>query len=166
MDVEEIAPGLWRWGGEGETASYYAEGPETVVLFDPLVPADEEERFWRALDRDVRRRAHPVLVCVTAGDHRGGAEVIRARYGAALVGPPDSPADGEHVAAGILAHRVDPAGVEVAYELEPFGALVVGEAVVGTGGDLRIRRRDFAERMAGRPIDRVLTTGGPPGAAS
>ena len=83
MDVEEIAPGLWRWGGEGETASYYAEGPETVVLFDPLVPADEEERFWRALDRDVRRRGHPVLVCVTAGDHRerGGGHPRALRRG-------------------------------------------------------------------------------------
>jgi hypothetical protein len=164
MDVAEIAPGLWRWGGEPETASYYAEGPETVVLLDPLVPADEEERFWRALDRDVQRRGHPVLVCVTAGAHRSGAEVIRGRYGAALVGPPDSPTDGDQVAAGVLAHRVDPAGGEVGYELEPFRALVVGDVVVGTAGGLRIRPdgRDFARRMARRPIDRVLPTHGPP----
>jgi hypothetical protein len=164
MDVAEIAPGLWRWGGEGERASYYAEGPETVVLLDPLVPADDEERFWRALDRDVERRGHPVLVCVTVGDRRSGAEVIRARYGAALVGPPDSPADGERVAAGVLAHRVDPARGEVAYELEPFRAIVVGDVVVGTSVGMRIRPdgRDFAERMARRPIDRVLTTHGPP----
>ena len=165
MRVAEIAPGLWRWDGEGERASYYAEGPETVVLVDPLVPADDEERFWRALDRDVERRGHPVLVCVTVGDRRSGAEVIRARYGAALVGPPDPPADGQHVAAGVVAHRVDPAGGEVAYELEPFRALVLDGAVVATS--------EFTERMARRPIERVLTTaaaaplrGAPPGAAS
>jgi hypothetical protein len=165
MDVAEIAPGLWRWGVEGERASYYAEGPETVVLLDPLVPADEQERFWRALDRDVRRQGHPVLVCVTAGAYRSVAEVIRERYGAAVVGPPDSPADGEYVAAGVLTHRVDPAGAEVAYELEPFRALVLGDAVAAMA--------EFTERMARRPIDRVLTTaaggpqsGAPPGAAS
>src|SRR5689334_22810800 len=150
MDVAEIVPGLWRWDGEGERSSYYAEGPETVVLVDPLVPANEEERLWRALDRDVERRGHPVLVCVTVACRRSRAEVIRARYGAALVGPPDPPADGQQVAPGVVAHRVDPAGGEVAYELEPFRALVVGVAVVA--------RAEFTERMARRPIDRVLTT--------
>src|SRR5919108_611415 len=77
MDVEAIAPGLWRWttphpdwtpeqggpdGWEAAVGSVYYEAPAAVVLIDPLVPAEteERERFWRALERDVEAVGRPL----------------------------------------------------------------------------------------------------------
>src|SRR5438128_1127857 len=60
MDVLMIASGLWRWTAfhpewkEDVGCVYYASS-EAVVLIDPLVPQEAEERFWNALDRDVER---------------------------------------------------------------------------------------------------------------
>jgi hypothetical protein len=60
LELAQLAPGLWRWDG-----SIYYEAPSAVVLIDPVVPAGEEERFFRALDRDVERLGLPVLVVLT-----------------------------------------------------------------------------------------------------
>ena len=80
MVVQEVAAGLWRWTGEHpewtpeqggpegwerDVGCVYYEAPEAVVLFDPLVPPEDEERFWRALDRDVERVGKPVCVLAT-----------------------------------------------------------------------------------------------------
>ena len=67
MDVEQLAPGLWRWDG-----SVYVETAEAIVLIDPVVPADEPERFWRALDRDVERCGVPVHVLLTSSRSSAG----------------------------------------------------------------------------------------------
>jgi glyoxylase-like metal-dependent hydrolase (beta-lactamase superfamily II) len=95
MEVAEIGPGLWRWTAahpdwtaqadwpEAVGCVYY-EGPGAVVLIDPLVPADEEERFWRALDRDVERLGLPVAVLLTVGWHERSARTLAARYGAGV----------------------------------------------------------------------------------
>src|SRR4029077_20020265 len=60
MDVQQLANGLWRWAaphpnaadwaGWGppappEVGCVYYEAPDAVVLFDPLLPAGEEEDF-------------------------------------------------------------------------------------------------------------------------
>ena len=67
MELSELAPGIWRWDD-----SLYVERPDAVVLIDPVVPAGEEERFFKALDRDVERLGRPVVVlldpAVPAGD--------------------------------------------------------------------------------------------------
>ncbi len=72
MDVQQLAPGLWRWtayhpdwtpeeggvdGWDPEVGCIYCETADGIVLVDPLVPAEPEnaERFWSALDRDVGR---------------------------------------------------------------------------------------------------------------
>ena len=80
MELERYAPGLWRWD-----RSIYYESPHAVVLIDPAVPPGEEERFFRALDRDVARLGLPVVVLLTdpaldagAFADRYGAEVRRA----------------------------------------------------------------------------------------
>ena len=54
MELDALAPGIWRWDD-----SLYVERPDAVVLIDPVVPAGEEERFFRALDRDVERLGRP-----------------------------------------------------------------------------------------------------------
>ena len=75
MELDELAPGLWRWDD-----SLYVERPDAVVLIDPLVPAGEEERFFRALDRDVERLGLPVVVLLT--DRARDVDVFVERYGA------------------------------------------------------------------------------------
>ena len=81
VDVLEIAPGLWRWATyyddwKANVGCVYCETDDGVVLIDPLVPADEAERFWQALDRDVERVGGPVHVLLTVFWHvRSTAEV-------------------------------------------------------------------------------------------
>ena len=75
MELDELAPGLWRWDN-----SLYVERPDAVVLIDPVVPAGEEERFFRALDRDVERLGLPGVVLLT--DRVLDADVFVERYGA------------------------------------------------------------------------------------
>jgi hypothetical protein len=75
VELDELAPGLWRWDD-----SLYVERPDAVVLIDPVVPAGEEERFFRALDRDVERLGLPVVVLLT--DRVLDADVFVERYGA------------------------------------------------------------------------------------
>src|SRR3712207_7332660 len=48
------------------------------VLVDPLVPADEAERFWRALDRDVEQHGAP-NVLITVSWHTRSAREIHER---------------------------------------------------------------------------------------
>jgi hypothetical protein len=74
----EIATGLWRWTGlhpawtpadggpdgwEQEVGCYFYEGPDAIALFDPLVPMEDRDRFFEALDRDVERAGTPVRSC-------------------------------------------------------------------------------------------------------
>src|SRR5262245_56835158 len=91
MDVLEIAPGLWRWStrfGEWghDVGCVYLETDDAVVLIDPLVPeeAGEEERFWRALDRDVKRAGVPVHVLVTVFWHTRSSARMVERYDATV----------------------------------------------------------------------------------
>jgi glyoxylase-like metal-dependent hydrolase (beta-lactamase superfamily II) len=92
VDVAELAPGLWRWTAlrpewPDEVGCVYCETSDGVVLIDPLVPADEPERFWEALDRDVERVAGDVHVLVTVFWHtRSTADVVE-RYGARVWAP-------------------------------------------------------------------------------
>ena len=69
MDVLEIAPGLWRWTGYHEEAkedvgSLYCETEDGVVLVDPLVPPEDAERFFGALDREVSGQQAHLLVTI------------------------------------------------------------------------------------------------------
>ena len=87
MDVEELAPGLWRWSarrGDDDVWCVYYEAPATTVLIDPVVP-DEPERFFRALDRDVERRGLPLTILSTAGATDADAAPFVERYGAILL---------------------------------------------------------------------------------
>src|SRR5262249_12662425 len=86
MDVREVRPGLCRWtarhpeGADRLVACAYLETPEAVVLVDPLVPREEAQRFFEALDRDVARADRPVAVVLTNPWHRRSADTLAQRY--------------------------------------------------------------------------------------
>jgi hypothetical protein len=78
VELDQLAPGVWRWDD-----SLYVERPDAVLLIDPLVPAGEEERFFRALDRDVARLGRPVVVVLT--DQSLDPAPFVERYGAQVL---------------------------------------------------------------------------------
>jgi metallo-beta-lactamase superfamily protein len=90
MQVQELKPGLWRWTaphpewGDREVSSAYLETPDAVLLVDPLVPRDEDERFFEALDRDIERLALPVRITLTNPWHRRSADELARRYEAEI----------------------------------------------------------------------------------
>ena len=87
MDVEELAPGLWRWSARragDEVWCLYVETPSATILIDPAVP-DERERFFQALDRDVERRGVPLAIVCTSLDSKSDAAELVERYGARLL---------------------------------------------------------------------------------
>ena len=171
MEVEPIVEGLWRWtavhpqwkpgeGWDAEVACVYAEDPGAVVLIDPLVPADEAERFWRALDRDVERLARPVAVLVTSHWHGRSAAEIEGRYAATREPPPG-------VQAIPVSHE------EVVYWLPAYAALVAGDALLGGPDELRLQPPDWLEgdypafvaamgNLLELPVERVLPSHGEP----
>ena len=75
MEIEQsLRPRLWRWtathpdwspeeggpdGWQPEVSSHALVEEDALVLIDPLVPADDEERFWQALDTDVEHHGPP-----------------------------------------------------------------------------------------------------------
>jgi hypothetical protein len=81
MTVEELAPGLWVWTSGGARSVYY-EAPDAIALVDPQVPdGADEERFWRALDRDVAWLGRPVVLLFTGAETADAAR-FDERYGA------------------------------------------------------------------------------------
>jgi hypothetical protein len=110
VDVQQLADGLWRWT-TAESGSVYYEAPDAVVLFDPLVPAGEEEEFLTHLDRDVERLGLPVSILLTAGRNERSAPFLRERYRA-----------GRQVPATV---EVRPVADALAYFIRPHGALVI-----------------------------------------
>jgi len=92
MDVQELGPGLWRWTGyheewQEDVGSVYCETDDGVVLVDPLVPPEDADRFWAALDRDVGRGGGRVHVLVTVFWHTRSAAAMVERYDARVWAP-------------------------------------------------------------------------------
>jgi glyoxylase-like metal-dependent hydrolase (beta-lactamase superfamily II) len=186
MDVQELRPGLWRWIAEHpewahaehwgpEVGSVYAELPDAVILIDPLVPEDEEEKFWSALDRDVERGARPVHVLLTVHWHERSVASVLDRYKATLWRPEEQ---GE-LPAGVRAEVVKGSDwVEAMFFLEPHRALVVGDLLIGKDGGIELPiawfpkgEQDWArdelkpmlrERLGALPVELVLVSHGEP----
>ena len=191
MEVLEVAPGLWRWtalhpdwtpGGDWrqEVACVYWDGGDTLCLVDPLVPAEDEERFFRALDGDVERVAKPVAIILTTADHERSAGELRTRYDAAVWARHadreriDAPVDavfgaGERLPGGFDA--LEAGRPEALLWLEARRTLVCGDVLVG--GPLRVspwaadadeQRRTLAalRRTAALPVETVLVGHGEP----
>jgi glyoxylase-like metal-dependent hydrolase (beta-lactamase superfamily II) len=187
MDVQELRPGLWRWTAAHpewahaetwgpEVASVYAELPEAVVVVDPLVPADDEERFWSALDRDVERSARPLYVLLTVHWHERSVEAVLARYKEATLWRPEEKVE---VPAGVEPIVVEGSDwKEAMFFLEPHRALVVGDLLIGKDGGVALPvewfpkgEQEWAEqklkpmlrdRLAQLPVELVLTSHGEP----
>jgi glyoxylase-like metal-dependent hydrolase (beta-lactamase superfamily II) len=173
--VIEIATGLWYWTGlhpgwtpadggpdgwEQEVGCVYLEAPDSVVLFDPLVPTEDPTRFHQALDRDVARTGRPVRVLLTTASHERSAAELAQRHGGTI---------------GEL-----PAGVEIAaeawdetvYLIPEHAALVVGDVLLGRDGGVSLPRAWLGDDYAGvaaalrplldLPVERVLVTHGEP----
>jgi len=186
MDVQELRPGLWRWTGEHpewdhaeswgpEVASVYAELEDTIVVVDPLVPADEEERFWDALDRDVRGSGRPLHVLLTVHWHERSVAAVLERYHATLWRPEEK---GE-LPKGVHAEVVKGSDwMEALFFLEPHHALVTGDLLISRDGAIQMPidwfpkdERDWAEtelkpdlrkRLAALPVELVLVSHGEP----
>lgn len=194
MDVAEIAPGLWRWTGyhdewKEDVGSVYCETEDGVVLVDPIVPPEDTERFWQALDRDVGRLDAPVHVLVTVFWHTRNAAAMVARYGARVWAPTggraaiarragavtDAFRPGDRLPGGLEAHRTVRGG-EVVYHIPEHATLVAGDVLLGGAeGEVRMcpeswlpsgrRHSDLAESLRPLlelPIDRILVSHGRP----
>ena len=177
---------MWRWTGEHpewehaeswgpEVGSVYAELQDAVVVVDPLVPADEEERFWSALDRDVERAARPLYVLLTVHWHERSVAAVLERYHATLWRPDEK---GE-LPSGVRAEIVEGSDwTEAMFFLEPHRALVTGDLLIERDGRLEMPiewfpkdergwaekelKPDLRKRLAALPIDLVLVSHGEP----
>jgi glyoxylase-like metal-dependent hydrolase (beta-lactamase superfamily II) len=158
MDVNELAPGLWRWVAhheewKAEVGCVYLETADGAVLIDPLIPAGgtERDRFWRALDRDVERLG-AVHVLITIFWHTRSAQEVVERYGgvrvwalsrarAAVARRAGSVTDtfrpGERLPGGVEA-LASGRSTEVVFWLPRHRALVTGDVVLGDDGGLRL----------------------------
>ena len=183
MDVQELRPGLWRWTGTHpewehaehwgpEVGSVYAELEDAVVVVDPLVPTNEEDRFWAALDRDLERAGRPLQVLLTVHWHERSVAAVLDRYHAKLWRPDER---GE-LPAGVRAETVHGSDwVEALFFLEPHRALVAGDLLIGRDGGIELSvewfpkdEREWAERelkpdlrrrLAALPVELVLENG-------
>ena len=187
MDVQELRPGLWRWTATHpewehaehwgpEVGSVYAELPDALVMVDPLVPQDEEDRFWEALDRDVERVGKPVHVLLTVHWHERSVATVLDRYKATLWRPEEK----GQLPAGVHAEVVKGSDwVEALFFLEPHRALIAGDLLIGKNGggiELPVRwfpkgEQDWAEqelkpelrkRLGGLPVELVVVSHGEP----
>jgi glyoxylase-like metal-dependent hydrolase (beta-lactamase superfamily II) len=162
MQVQELAPGLWRWTAphpewtEGadwprEVGCVYVETAGTVVLIDPLVPTNVDARatFLEHLDADVERNGKPVAILVTLPWHVRSAAELAERHDAEVWA---SSASAEQVD-GVVTNPFEPGQVlpggvigldaqregETMYWLPEHRALVPGDSLLGDGdGGVRI----------------------------
>jgi glyoxylase-like metal-dependent hydrolase (beta-lactamase superfamily II) len=186
MKVQELRPGLWRWSASHpewdhaenwgpEVGSVYAELPDSLVVVDPLIPADEEETFWSALDRDVERLGLPVHVLLTIHWHERSVATVLDRYKATLWRPEEK---GE-LPTGVHAEVVKGSDwTEALFFLEPHRALVAGDLLIGADGGVKFTvdwfpkgEREWAEqqlkpelreRLGALPVELVVVSHGEP----
>jgi len=176
MRVQEIATGLWRWTGlhpawtpgeggpdgwEQEVGCYFYEAPGSVVLFDPLVPMEDRDRFFEALDRDVERAGGQVRILVTVEDHRRSVAELAERYDTTMGALPTG------------VETVLDAWNERVYWIPEHGALVFGDVVIARDAGLELPRSWIGEEhydevvrglrpLLELPVERVLVTHGEP----
>ncbi|MDQ3671734.1 MAG: MBL fold metallo-hydrolase [Actinomycetota bacterium] len=194
MDVAEIAAGLWRWTGFHEewnedVGSVFCETGDDVVLIDPLVPPEDAERFWRALDRDIGRIGGHVHVLVTVFWHVRSTPAIVERYSARVWAPSSSRAaverrsgvvtnvfrPGDTLPGGIEAFR-SARRTEVVLWIPQHRTLVPGDVLLGDGaGGVRMCPESWLPEKTGHaelaaslepllelPVERILVSHGEP----
>jgi hypothetical protein len=167
----EWEPGL---GWPAEVRCFYVEAEDATIVVDPLVPTgapnatrssgrasaalpptlpapDEADRFWRALDRDVERRAQPVAVVLTQAAHARSAGEVAERYGAEVWGHEHArpkvgdapfhalvPGDTTLGGSRVLPFDQEPDGSGTPLYFPDRAALAVGDVFISVDGELRI----------------------------
>lgn len=190
MNVHRIAAGLWRWTAyhvdwKRDVGCVYVETEDAVVLIDPLVPANDAERFLSYLDSDVERLGRPVHVVLTVYWHVRSAAELAKRYGAEVWAPARSALPVER-RAGLAPHAIRPGdplpgrieayasgrAAELVYRLPDHRAIVAGDVLlgdplricparwVGKGGQRAVR--EALQPLLDVEIDRVLVSHGDP----
>jgi len=167
VDVSEIRPRLWRWTathpdwtpddggqewGEPEVASHALVESDTLVLIDPLVPPhDEEDRFWRALDDDVRQHGAP-QVLLTVFWHARSAQSVLDRYDGARVFAPA--ARSEEARERVPSAQLYELGAMLPGGIEAKGTIHRGEALLWipehralAAGDILLGTREGGVRV-------------------
>jgi glyoxylase-like metal-dependent hydrolase (beta-lactamase superfamily II) len=203
VELEQLAPHLWWWtaphpdwgptdfedgqGWQRDVSCYALVEDGTLLLFDPLVPGGEEERFWRALDRDVDAHGPPAIL-LTVFWHARSAQAIVDRYDGATVWvhEPSLAAFSERVAVthafqggNLLPGEVEAVALhhrgEAAFWLPRHRALLLGDSVLGYDGRAALSPASWladgesiaeAEESVRRALERepellLLTHGGP-----
>ena len=166
MDVNELRPRLWRWTathpewtpeeggqewGEPEVASYALVESGALVLIDPLVPGDDEERFWRALDDDVRHHGAPQIV-LTVFWHARSSQTILDRYdGARVFAPAGRAAEARERVPGAELYELGstlPGGIEAKGTIHRADALLwIPAHRALAAGDILLGTRDGGVRV-------------------
>jgi glyoxylase-like metal-dependent hydrolase (beta-lactamase superfamily II) len=185
MEVAEIRPGLWRWTAPHpawrpdslwprEVGSVYAETRDALVLIDPLVPENQADQFWRALDRGRERVVHlPVCILLTCAWHRRSADEVAGRYDGDVWQPGETLPIGVE---GVVFEDTETRWREAVFAFLTQGVVVFGDVVEGDGeGGLRMppewwppfeertgRIRNELRRVLDWPIDVVLVSHGEP----
>ena len=182
MQVRELATGLWYWTGrhpgwtpadggpdgwDQEVGCYFYDGPDAICLFDPLIPMEDRDRFFEALDRDVEQAEKPVRILLTVDAHRRSAADLAERH---VIDPPPLPPERPRLATGveIAAEAAD----EFVFWLPEHRALVAGDLIIGRAHGLEVPRAWLEDRyeetverlrpLLDLPVDRVLVTHGEP----
>jgi hypothetical protein len=187
MQVRELANGLWYWTGrhpgwtpasggpdgwEQEVGCYSYEAPDAICLFDPLVPMEDRDRFYEALDRDVARAGLPVRILLTVDAHKRSWTELAERYGTDTPPlPPERPALPAGVEIGVEAPGPDGVG-ELVFWIPEHRALVAGDVILGRAHGLEVSRAWLEDGwddavaalrpLLDLPVERVLVTHGEP----
>jgi glyoxylase-like metal-dependent hydrolase (beta-lactamase superfamily II) len=190
MNLTEISTGLRRWTAWHEewrqhVGSVVVETPDEVVVIDPLVPGEDADAVWAAIER-----GKPVHVLVTVFWHTRSTAAVVERTGASVWAPSRGRAaiarragsvdrpfrPGEPLPGGIEALATARAN-EVVYSVPTHAAVVPGDVVLGAkeGPGLRLcpagwlpdgvgldeLRRSLLPLLE-RKVDRVLVSHGEP----
>jgi glyoxylase-like metal-dependent hydrolase (beta-lactamase superfamily II) len=204
VEIRKLAPHLWWWtaphpdwtpddfrdgrGWQQEVSSYALVADDALVLFDPLVPQDDEGAFWSALDADVEQHGAPAIL-ITVFWHARSAPEILERYEGASVWAHEPSAEEVTRRVPVTKTFMDgatlPGGVEAiamhhmreaAFWIPAHGALLFGDSLLGyedgvalcpeswlKEGETQSEQRASVERAldAKKPRWLLLTHGGP-----
>ena len=176
-------------GWDQEVRCFYAEAADATLLVDPLVPGEERDRFWRALDADVERRGLPVVVLLTQAAHARSAGEVAERYDGEVWGHEKAREKvggarfhaleaGDRAAGGVatLPFDQEPGGSGTPFFLPSHAALAVGDVFISVDGELRVwwahgassedwyreRLVPSLRRWLDLPVERVLVAHGKP----
>jgi len=199
VEAREVASGVWCWERRprglrpdefGGRTSYAVSLDSDLLLVDPLVQGDEDPAL-EMLDELVRDR---VRILVTMPYHTRSSELLWHRYRSAkarIYGHPavrtrledtsgfEAVVGGTALAGLVRFHSLgQPPRSQQPIELPAVRALAFGDAIIETGGELRVwaalpeggRRRQWwqehylpsLERLTNLDIEHVLVTHGQP----